>query len=125
LTKALRSAVERGVRVDIVVETKSGATGLLNGPEPAAAFAAVPGVTLWHWPAEARIHRGSRQHAKIAVADSRLLLLGSANLTASGATRNIEAGILVRGGTAPQRAAEHVRELQRTGVLRRWDNAGE
>lgn len=108
LTKALRSAVERGVRVDIVVETKSGATGLLNGPEPAAAFAAVPGGALWHWPAEARTPRRSRQHAKIAVADSRLLFLGSANLTASGATRNIEAGVLVRGGTAPQRAAEHV-----------------
>lgn len=118
VTEALRDAVRRGVRVDLVVETKDGAAGLLGGPEPAAAFTTVPGVHLWHWPAENRAQAGARQHAKIAVADSRLLFLGSANLTASGATRNIEAGVLVRGGTAPSRAADHVRELQRTGVLR-------
>jgi hypothetical protein len=34
--------------------------------------------------------------------------------------KNIEAGILIRGGTAPVRATEHLRELQRTGVLQRY-----
>lgn len=119
LTGALRDADRRGVRVDIVVETLDGASGLLGGREPADAFAAVPGVRLWHWPLSRRQAAGARQHAKIAVADDRLLFIGSANLTASAATRNIEAGVLVRGGSAPQRAAEHIRELQRTGVLRR------
>ncbi|MFF3054811.1 hypothetical protein [Streptomyces sp. NPDC057909] len=35
----------------------------------------------------------------------------------SAARHNIEAGVLVRGGDAPQRAAEHIAELQRRGVL--------
>jgi phosphatidylserine/phosphatidylglycerophosphate/cardiolipin synthase-like enzyme len=121
LTRALQEAVGRGVRVDIVVETRIGAAGLLDGPEPADAFAAVPGVRLWHWPLEEREYQRARQHAKIAVADRSVLFLGSANLTASGARLNIEAGVLVRGGSAPQRAAEHVQELQRRGVLRPLD----
>lgn len=60
-------------------------------------------------------------HAKLAVADRRVLLVSSANLTQSGVGRNIEAGLLVHGGTAPQRAAEHFAELTAQGVLvRLW-----
>lgn len=33
--------------------------------------------------------------------------------------RNIEAGVLVRGGPAPQRAAEHLRALVGNGTLER------
>ncbi|MEV4864099.1 hypothetical protein [Streptomyces ossamyceticus] len=47
------------------------------------------------------------------VADRHILLVGSANPTESGVRRNLEAGVLVTGGTAPHRAAEHIRELQR------------
>jgi len=53
----------------------------------------------------------------LAVADRCVLLVGSANLTESGVRRNLEAGVLVTGGTAPQRAAEHIRELQRRGIV--------
>ncbi|MDH6228179.1 DISARM system phospholipase D-like protein DrmC [Streptomyces sp. MJP52] len=117
LTRSLRAAVERGATVHVVVETLAGAGGLLGGAEPAVAFSAVPGVRLWHWARDAGRHPHSRQHAKLAVADRRVLLLGSANLTESAAHRNIEAGVLITGGDAPQRAAEHIEELQRTGVL--------
>ncbi len=58
-------------------------------------------------------------HAKVAVADRRVLLVSSANLTQSGVSKNIEAGVLVRGGHAPQRVAEHIGELRTMGVLRR------
>ncbi|MEO3976463.1 DISARM system phospholipase D-like protein DrmC [Streptomyces sp. CAU 1734] len=117
LTAALLAAVGRGVEVHVVVETNAGAAGLLSGPEPAEAFAGVPGIRLWHWAPERREHRRARQHAKLAVADRQVLLLGSANLTESGVRRNLEAGVLVRGGDAPRRAAEHIRDLQRRGVL--------
>ncbi|GHJ54483.1 hypothetical protein Nm8I071_37900 [Nonomuraea sp. TT08I-71] len=119
LQTALTAAVDRGVAVTIVVETLAGAAGALNGAEPAAAFADLAGVQLWHWPAGQRIEDRAKMHAKIAVADRRVLLVSSANLTQSGVHRNIEAGLLVRGGTAPQRAAEHIAELQSRGVLTR------
>lgn len=123
LRDALTAAVRRGVTVTVVVETIEGAAGALQGPPPAAAFADLAGVSLWHWPREKRTARPSRMHAKIAVADRRVLLVSSANLTQSGVNRNIEAGLLVRGGTAPQRAAEHIAELQARGILARVDAA--
>lgn len=125
LVAALAAAVARGVGVSVVVETLAGAGGALNGAEPGAAFAGVPGVRLWHWPAGRRADEHAKMHAKIAVADRRLLLVSSANLTQSGVNRNIEAGLLVRGGTAPQRAAEHISELQSRGVLTRLDTSGQ
>jgi len=118
LVQALTEAAARGVTTHVVVETLTGARGLLSGREPADAFASVPGVRLWHWPREPAERAHARQHAKLAVADRRTLFLGSANLTESAARRNIEAGVLVRGGEAPRRAAEHIVELQRLGILR-------
>jgi phosphatidylserine/phosphatidylglycerophosphate/cardiolipin synthase-like enzyme len=63
-------------------------------------------------------------HAKLAVADRRVLLVSSANLTQSGVGKNIEAGLLVRGGSAPLRAAEHIAELKISGVLERLRGGG-
>ncbi|MFC4607134.1 DISARM system phospholipase D-like protein DrmC [Streptomyces maoxianensis] len=119
LTRALSAAADRGVKTHVVVETLAGAGGLLSGREPAEAFSSIPGLRLWHWARDSGSSVRSRQHAKLAVADRRVLFLGSANLTESAARRNMEAGVLVYGGGAPQRAAEHIVELQRQGVLRR------
>lgn len=121
LREALAAAIRRGVEVSVVVETLGGAGSALAGAEPAAAFAGVAGIRLWHWPAARRPEQGAKMHAKLAVADRRVLLVSSANLTQSGVGRNIEAGLLVHGGTAPQRAAEHFAELTAQGVLvRLW-----
>ncbi|MEU0078798.1 DISARM system phospholipase D-like protein DrmC [Micromonospora tulbaghiae] len=125
LLTALAAAVARGVRVTVVVETVDGAGGALQGTEPAAAFASVAGLKLWQWPKKQRVEDHAKMHAKIAVGDRRVLLVSSANLTQSGVSRNIEAGLLVRGGTAPQRAAEHIAELQSRGVLTRLRPAGQ
>jgi phosphatidylserine/phosphatidylglycerophosphate/cardiolipin synthase-like enzyme len=58
-------------------------------------------------------------HAKLAVADRRILFVTSANLTQTGVGKNIEAGLLVRGGTAPLRTAEHIDALRAAGALSR------
>ena len=116
---ALCAARERGVRVRVVVETLKGAAGALAGREPGAAFLGVPGVELWHWPVPARPEQSARMHAKVAVADRRELLVSSANLTQSGTVTNIEAGLLVRGGSAPRRAAEHLDALVAAETLAR------
>jgi phosphatidylserine/phosphatidylglycerophosphate/cardiolipin synthase-like enzyme len=117
LSDVLREAISRGVTVSVVVETLQGAGSALAGDEPYKAFTGIPGVDLWHWPSSRRTEPGAKMHAKLAVADRRLLLVSSANLTASGVTKNIEAGLLVRGGTAPVRAAEHIDALRAAGDL--------
>jgi phosphatidylserine/phosphatidylglycerophosphate/cardiolipin synthase-like enzyme len=116
LITGLGAAIERDVCVDVVVETLQGAGSALSGAEPAAAFAGVTGAKLWQWAPTAR-PAGARMHAKIAVADRMALLVSSANLTSSGIDKNIEAGILIHGGTAPLRVVEHFTELTATGVL--------
>jgi phosphatidylserine/phosphatidylglycerophosphate/cardiolipin synthase-like enzyme len=117
LTDALRAAVARGVAVSVVVETLHGAGAALTGDEPYQAFTHIPGLDLWHWPASRRTEPGAKMHAKLAIADRRVLLVSSANLTASGVTKNIEAGLLITGGAAPVRAAEHITALRASGDL--------
>ena len=117
LTAALQAAVGRGVQVSVVVETLQGAGSALAGDEPYQAFAAVAGIELWHWPTSERTETGAKMHAKLAVADRRVLFVTSANLTQSGVGKNIEAGLLIRGGVAPARAAEHVDALRASGDL--------
>ena len=60
---------------------------------------------------------GAKMHAKIAVADRTTLLVSSANLTTSGIGSNIVAGLVIRGGTTPRRAAEHLQALRDDGHL--------
>ena len=117
IRRALARAVQRGVSVTVVVETLAGAGSAISGQEPGQAFTGIDGVRLWHWPTDRREGKGAKAHAKLAVADRRVLLVSSANLTQSGVATNMEAGLLVRGGTTPRRVAEHVAELQSRGVL--------
>jgi phosphatidylserine/phosphatidylglycerophosphate/cardiolipin synthase-like enzyme len=117
LMAGLTAARERRVRVRVVVETVAGAKGLLHS-EPAAVFAAVPGIELFHWPVERRSGpvRG-RLHAKLVVADREIAFVTSANLTGSAIESNLECGLLVRGGAAPRRLADHFAALIRDGIL--------
>lgn len=125
LREVLTAAIERDVRVTAIVETLQGAGSALGGAEPAAAFAGIDGLELWHWPVGRREGKGAKMHAKLAVADRKVLLVSSANLTQSGAHHNIEAGLLIRGGNAPLRTAEHILELRSRGVLDRLSHSGE
>jgi phosphatidylserine/phosphatidylglycerophosphate/cardiolipin synthase-like enzyme len=117
LTDSLAAAVARGVTVSVVVETLQGAGSALSGDEPYQAFVGITGVELWQWPLGRRAEKGAKMHAKLAVADRRVLLVTSANLTQSGVAKNIEAGLLIRGGNTPQRVIEHVNALQACGDL--------
>ncbi|MFJ2826406.1 DISARM system phospholipase D-like protein DrmC [Streptomyces sp. NPDC087263] len=120
LTHALEAAAGRGVSIDVVVETLQGAGSALSGTEPASAFLDVPGLSVWHWPPNSRAEPGAKTHAKLALADRRTLFTTSANFTQSGVDRNIEAGVLITGGSVPARTSEHIQELQRMGVLQRY-----
>jgi phosphatidylserine/phosphatidylglycerophosphate/cardiolipin synthase-like enzyme len=117
LTDALLAAVTRGVAISVVVETLQGAGSALAGDEPYQAFTGIGGIDLWHWPPSKRTERDAKMHAKLAVADRRALFVSSANLTQAGVAKNIEVGILIHGGSAPLRAAEHIDALRSSGIL--------
>ena len=58
-------------------------------------------------------------HAKFAVTDSERLLVSSANLTEHAFELNIELGVLLTGGKAPEEATSHIDTLVRLGILHR------
>ena len=60
-------------------------------------------------------------HAKCIVIDGESALVTSANPTPAAYTKNIEVGIVIRGGTIPNQITSHFSSLIETGALRRLD----
>lgn len=119
LRRALRAALDRGVRVRCVMEHDP--AKLRGGSGPGLFDTELRSdVEVLTWPTTARDRTGDAYgalHAKCAVADDRELLVSSANLTGHALSLNIELGVCVRGGAVPGRVREHFDDLVRTGVL--------
>jgi cardiolipin synthase len=114
---ALGDAVRRGVGVKVLLESSGRAWGEMRGESAAALAQAVPGASIYVWePGEG----GGAVHAKCAVADHGLAFITSANLTSAALERNMELGLLVRGGAVPDRLHSHLEALVATRVIRRW-----
>ncbi|MFN2136855.1 MAG: DISARM system phospholipase D-like protein DrmC [Candidatus Promineifilaceae bacterium] len=122
LKTALLSAVERGVEVSLYLETPEESDGRMSidtvsmlGQEIADC------VSIYIWPREQRETtpdgRVGMLHAKIALADGRLMLISSANLTEHAMTLNMEMGVLIRGGPLPAQVAAHLSSLKHSGVF--------
>jgi len=109
---ALHDAAARGVDIVLVTE-RTIDNPLYRGP--AHAFPALR-ARRWAWPATAR-PTGAAMHAKAIVVDSRVALVGSANLTGRGLIDNLECGILIRGGPQPAAIRDHLWSLHSRGAL--------
>lgn len=122
----LRLAAGRGVDIDLVLESTTASGGTLHGTvEASAAFSPVRSdAKFWVWPAENRpVVHGSRAalHAKLIVADERIALVGSANLTDRALASNLELGVIIRDPDVALRIDRHFRSLMRpgSGILQR------
>lgn len=100
---ALADACARGVTITTLCERATDNPHFTGSDDP---FPGLPALRL-AWPGHDR-PPGAALHAKILVIDRRTALVGSANLTDYGLERNVECGLLVRGGTVPVAIAEHV-----------------
>lgn len=100
---ALHAAAERGVAITLLLER------VQDNPAYRGAGSVFAGVRARRlsWPAAHRL-AGASMHAKILVIDRLTALVGSANLTGSAMDRNLECGVLIRGGEAPGRIHAHV-----------------
>ena len=119
ISREIESSADRGVSVDVVLETNRQAGGMLNGEgdgRDALRFLRFhPDVHLWEWAAAARRGSGGRRgamHAKVIVADRRIAFLGSANLTDSGYEDNLEIGAVIHDRIAVGRLADHFERLR-------------
>ncbi|MDP8991536.1 MAG: DISARM system phospholipase D-like protein DrmC [Actinomycetota bacterium] len=112
VVEALREAALGGVEVRLV----------LDGGTPAArAFRTLgDAVHVYTWEPTLRDANDpghAAMHAKAALADDQVALVTSANLTGHALDRNMELGLLVRGGDVPRALAEHFDGLIKDGVL--------
>lgn len=118
VVEALRAAALRGVDVRLILETAEDSGGALKN-DAADAFSKLHQVvTFWVWPKKNRPEGGAAMHVKAAIVDGRVALVTSANLTGAALERNMELGLVVRGGAAPRRLANHFQALTASGVIR-------
>ena len=111
VVEALAAAAGAGVEVRLVLD---------GGTEAARAFDEAPGITVYTWPPtllpEHDPHHASL-HVKAAIADDLLAFVTSANLTGYALDRNMELGLLVRGGEVPRLLAAQFDGLIGRGVI--------
>lgn len=124
ITEALIAAANRGVPIQLYLETPDESDRRINydtigmlGSE------VIRSVQLYVWPREQRplssTGRPGALHAKLAIADSHLMLISSANLTEYAMSLNVEAGVLIHGGNVPKLAEEQLQRLVEGRIFQR------
>lgn len=107
---ALDAAVARGVSVNLILESAEN----LDGGGGAQAYAK---YRTYHWPIDRREPPEAKLHAKAVIIDSSDVLLTSANMTNAAYDKNIELGVLCRGGDVARQVQAHFDALIASGVL--------
>lgn len=109
---ALDAAVARGAKVSLILESPE----KLAGGGGAHAYAK---YRVYHWPLDRRDPPEAALHAKAVIVDGHDVLLTSANMTMAAYDRNIELGVLCRGGGVAAQVQRHFDALIALGVLDR------
>ncbi|HBT4642724.1 TPA: phospholipase [Klebsiella aerogenes] len=117
IVKALNAANERGVMISILLELSQEKGGSLNFDTIEKMRMQVPSARLYVWHNKANEYYGGCVHAKVAVADVYECFITSANLTGHAMEKNIEAGVLISGGSIPKQLNEHLFSLIKTKVI--------
>lgn len=112
-----RARLDRGVAVRVILETREDSAGG-TGPDAVKALAYLQyAIPIYRWPGELRGPNGASMHVKCVVRDREEALISSANLTSAAMDRNMELGLLVRGGRTPRRIEQHFDDLIADGEL--------
>jgi cardiolipin synthase A/B len=116
---ALRRAVKRGVKVRVLLEQSKEHGGSVTVDSVAMLKGNLPGAHIYEWD---KVTAGptatASVHAKCAVADGSVAFVTSANLSDAAMERNMELGVLLRGGQVPSLLDRHLAALVTTKQLR-------
>ncbi|MCZ4262302.1 DISARM system phospholipase D-like protein DrmC [Limimaricola sp. G21655-S1] len=119
IVDALNKSTARGVNVSILLERSEADGGGVSNDGIGAMKKSVPNAKLYYWANRVDAFSGGKVHAKVAVADENLCFISSANLTGHAMEKNMEAGVLIDGGTTPQKLQRHLEALVTTKQLSR------
>lgn len=120
IIKALQNAVERNVKVYILLESSAEYGGKLSYDPATTLKKVLPSATFYAWTAENEATQGKFSgsvHAKCAVADGERAFITSANLTSAAMDKNMELGVLIKGGDLPAELQRHLESLISTKIV--------
>jgi phosphatidylserine/phosphatidylglycerophosphate/cardiolipin synthase-like enzyme len=119
---SLAAAIARGVDVRLLFEQSATSGGSLRY-DGFAAFdrRVLDGASLYGWKQDLRevgpSGNTALMHAKAIVADAEVMLITSANLSGAALERNLEVGVIVRGGPQPRWLHERFESLLSRSLL--------
>lgn len=123
IIKVLKTAIGRGVHIDVLLEASKDHGGKVSVDSSGTMKERIPDACVYAWTVDGGKMPDGRPigsvHAKCAVADDRIAFLTSANLSEAAMERNMELGVLVRGGHLPEELHRHLEALVKTGVVTR------
>jgi cardiolipin synthase len=117
IVAALDKAIRRGAQVSMLLEASDQHGGGVSIDGIGKMRSILPGVKLLSWINKGDGFSGGKVHAKVAVADECFCFISSANLTAHAMEKNMEAGVLIRGGATPRNLHRHLEALETTQVI--------
>jgi phosphatidylserine/phosphatidylglycerophosphate/cardiolipin synthase-like enzyme len=120
IIKALQNAVDRNVHVSVLLESSTEHGGKLSYDPIATLKKALPTIAFYALTAESKAVQGKFSgsvHAKCAVADGGQAFITSANLTSAAMDKNMELGVLIKGGDLPVSLQRHLEALIATRVI--------
>ncbi len=114
---ALQGALDRGVKVSMLIESSAAHGGKLSVDSVGKMKAALPAACIYVWCGDQKASTGvsyASVHAKCAVADESHAFITSANLTNAALQNNMELGVLIDGGNVPSQLGKHLKALVTT-----------
>jgi len=116
---ALKGATERGVHVRVLLEQSKEHGGNVTVDSIAMLRHNLPRAQIYEWDkAMADESLTASVHAKCAVADGAVAFVTSANVSDAAMERNMELGVLLRGGQLPGQLERHLTALVTTKQIR-------
>ena len=116
---AIERALDRGVSVSMLIETEKndGSDGFLK--TAARLKERHPRMNLYRWPLTKRDDVGTfaSMHGKCFIADGSRAFITSANLTSAALDRNIEIGVVIRGGNIPAQVKKQFESMVATKII--------
>lgn len=119
IMKSLSSASQCGVEISMLLESNDAHGGGVSIDAIGHMKKALPAARIYFWGDKPDSFSGGKVHAKVAVADERICFLSSANLTGHAMEKNMEAGVLIQGGSIPTKIHRHLEALITTKAIER------
>ena len=110
IIKALNSAILRNVELSLLLERSKNFGGAVEIDSIQNLKSQLPGAKFYIWDAHDETNSAS-VHAKCAIADDKIALITSANLTGKAMTENMELGVMLRKGNLPRQLHKHFESL--------------